>query len=94
MAQPACNPGLAPSDFFLFGFRKRQIQEVPFPDRETLKGTISRFFGEVDREVLTSVLLDWIEPFEWVIENDGEYYNSQIKNESKMFASEREIAIM
>jgi hypothetical protein len=52
------NRPIAPGDFFLFGFMKRQIQGVHFPDRETLKGTICRIFGEIDREVLISVVLD------------------------------------
>jgi hypothetical protein len=54
---------------------------------------LCRIFGEIDREVLISVFLDWIERLEWVIETDGEHHNSQIKDESKMFASEREIAV-
>jgi hypothetical protein len=67
-------PRLAPSDFF-FGFLKQQIQGVHFLDRDPLKSTICRIVGEIDRKVLISVFLDSIERMEWVIKNDGEYYN-------------------
>jgi hypothetical protein len=94
MTRPAYSPYLSPSDFFLFGFLKHQIQGIHFPDLETLKNTICRIFGKSDRKVLISAFLDWIEWLEWVIENDGEYHNRQRKNESKMLASERETAIV
>jgi hypothetical protein len=76
MAQPANGPHLAPSRFFFLGFLKRQIQGVHFPERETLKSTICRIFGELDGEVLISVFLDWTERLERVIENEGEHSNS------------------
>jgi hypothetical protein len=67
---------LRPSDLFLFRFPKQHIQGVHFSDRETLKSTIRRILGEIDQKVLISVFLDWIERLEWLIQNDGEYYNS------------------
>jgi hypothetical protein len=35
-------------------------------------------FSEIDRRVLMFVLLKWIEPLEWVIENDRKHYNREI----------------
>jgi hypothetical protein len=75
MPQPAYCPDLAPSDFFLFGFLKRQLQGIHLADREALKNRICQIFGEIDREVLISVFVEWMEWLQWVVENGGEYYN-------------------
>jgi hypothetical protein len=75
MPQPAYSPDLAPSDFFLFGFLKRQLQGVNLADREALKIRIRQIFGEINREVLISVFVEWMEPLQCVIKNGGEYYN-------------------
>jgi hypothetical protein len=76
MAQPAHNADLAASDFFTVNLLKQQIEGVHFSDPEAIKSTICKMFGEIDREVLISVFLDWIKRLESVIEKDGEYHNS------------------
>jgi hypothetical protein len=76
MPQPAYRPL---NDFFPFGFLQQKLQGIHFPDRESLKSTICQIFHEIDRDVLVSVLLDYIERLKWVIENDGEYCNRRIK---------------
>jgi hypothetical protein len=88
MPQPAYGPDLAPSDFFLFGFLKRQLQGVPFTDRDALKSTRGQIFGEIDREVLISLFVEWMERLEWVIKNGGEYYNHWIQNGKTMLIFE------
>jgi hypothetical protein len=75
MPQPAYSPDLAPSDFFLFGFLKQQLQGVHLADREALKTAICQLFSQIDREVLISVFVDWMERLKWVIESGWEYYN-------------------
>jgi hypothetical protein len=75
MPQPAYGPDLAPSDFFLFGFLKQQLQGVHLADREALKAAIYHLFSQIDREVLISVWVDWMERLKWVIKNGGEYCN-------------------
>jgi hypothetical protein len=75
MPQPAYRPDLAPSDFFLFGFLKQRLQGVHLADREALKTAICQLFSQIDREVLTSVFVDWMERLKWVFKNRGEYYN-------------------
>jgi hypothetical protein len=49
---------------------------------------------EIDKDVLISVFLDWIERPEWVIENERQYYNGEIKDERKMLPSEPEMAMV
>jgi hypothetical protein len=75
MPQSAYSLDLAPSDFFLFGFLKRQLQGVHLADLETLKSRICQIFGEIDREVLISVFVELMERLQRVIKNGGEYYN-------------------
>jgi histone-lysine N-methyltransferase SETMAR len=73
--QPAYSPDLAPSDFFLFGFLKQKLRGVHLADREGLKSAITQIFAEIDKDMLVSVFLDWIERIHGVINNGGEYYN-------------------
>jgi hypothetical protein len=61
MPQPVYSRDLAPSDFFLFGCLKRQLQGVHLADRATLKSTICRVFSEIDREVLISIFVEGME---------------------------------
>jgi histone-lysine N-methyltransferase SETMAR len=75
MPQPAYSPDLAPSDFFLFGFLKQQLQGVHLADREALKSAICQIFSRIDRKLLISVFVDWMQRLKWVIENEGEYYH-------------------
>jgi hypothetical protein len=75
LPQPAYRPDLAPSDFFLFGFLKRQLQGGHLGEREALKNTICQIFSEIDREVLISVFVEGMERLQWVTENGAEYEN-------------------
>jgi hypothetical protein len=75
MPRPACSPDLAQSDFFLSGFLKRQLKGVHLADRQALLSRICPIFGEIDREILISVFVEWMEPLQWVIKNGGEYYD-------------------
>jgi transposase len=72
---PAYSPDLAPSDFFLFGFLKQEIQGLILPDRESLKSAIIEIFSKIDRNMLISAFQDWMTRLQWVITNKGEYYN-------------------
>jgi hypothetical protein len=60
MPQPAYSSDLALSDFFLFGFLKRQLQGVHLADREAFESRICQVFGEIEREVLISVFVEWM----------------------------------
>jgi hypothetical protein len=71
MAQQAYSPDLAPSEFFLFGYLKQQLQRVYIPDRERLKSEIIRIFGEIGPPAFISAFEDWITRSEWVVQNVG-----------------------
>jgi hypothetical protein len=64
MAQSAYSPGLTPSDFFLFGYLKQKLQEVHIPDRERLKSEIIQILDGIGRDVLISMLEDWMKRLE------------------------------
>jgi hypothetical protein len=75
MPQPAYRAELGPTDFFLFGFLKQELQGVHLADREALKTAICQLLSQIHREVLMSVSADWMERLKWMIENGGSYYN-------------------
>jgi hypothetical protein len=61
---PTYSPDLAPSDFFLFGYIKRELTEYHIPDRESLKSAITHILDEIGQETLITVFETWISRFE------------------------------
>jgi hypothetical protein len=72
MPHPAYIPDFAPSDFFLFGYIKRQFTEYNIPDRQSLKNAITRIFDKIGQETLIAIFETWINRLKWVIEHEGE----------------------
>ena len=73
--QPPYSPDLAPSDFFLFGFLKNQLEGEKFDDFEQLHEKINEILTEISKETLAKVFDEWIERCQWVINNKGNYYH-------------------
>jgi hypothetical protein len=68
------SPDLAPSDFFLFEHIKYCLQGIAFPLREELFGAIHEIVGAIPRPTLEDVFRHWMETFEQVFQNKGDYY--------------------
>ena len=68
------SPGLAPSDFFLFGYLKERIRGMDFSTSAELLGTLREIVGTIDRNILAKTFTEWKERLATVIENHGEYY--------------------
>jgi hypothetical protein len=72
---PAYSPDLAPSDFFLFGTVKRELQNYEVHSRGELILAIQAIFDAIPKETLTSVYVAWIKRLKWVIKNEGKYFH-------------------
>jgi hypothetical protein len=68
---PAYSPDLAPSDFFLFGTLKTELQNYEIHNREHLILAIRAIFDEIPKETLNSVYASWIKRLKWVIKHEG-----------------------
>jgi hypothetical protein len=62
--QPAYSPDLSPSDFFLFGYLKQQVQEAHILDQESLKSEIIPIFSGIAPSVLISMFKHWTKRLE------------------------------
>jgi transposase len=71
---PTYSPGLAPSDFFLFGYVKERLKGMLFPLYEELLDAISEVVAGIESETLTAVFEHWMERLEWMSKNNGDCY--------------------
>jgi hypothetical protein len=60
---PVYSPDLAPSDFFLFGTVKAELQNYEIHSREDLILAIRTVFGQIFKETLISVYVSWMKRF-------------------------------
>ena len=73
---PPYSPDLAPSDFFLFGALKVKLSGSSFSTEQDLISLIRQKFQEISKQVLVRAYQHWSERLQWVIDNEGEYYQS------------------
>ena len=73
LIHPPYSPGLAPSDFFLFGYLKNQLIGNNFLNNEDLLEEISVILSKIEKSTLESVFEEWKERLLWCINNNGEY---------------------
>jgi transposase len=74
VVHPLSSPDLAPSNFFLFWHIKHFLQGIAFRSREELLTAIHEIIGTIPRPTLEDVLRHWMVRFEWVSQNNGDYY--------------------
>jgi hypothetical protein len=72
---PAYSPDPAPSDFFLFGTVKAELQDYKIHSRENLILTIRAIFDEIPKKKLNSIHISWIKKLKWVTKNEGKYFH-------------------
>jgi hypothetical protein len=78
---PWYSPDITPSDFWFFGWSKREMNGRAFSSREAVKTFLLEIWARMDSGQLFRVLNEWMKRLEYVIESGGEYYTK-----SKRFA--------
>jgi hypothetical protein len=73
-ASTPCSPNLSPCDFWLFAVLKHKMKDRAFQRVDEIATTVDTIGEGLTSEDLQSVLFNWIERLEWVIEHRGEYY--------------------
>jgi histone-lysine N-methyltransferase SETMAR len=71
---PPYSPGLAPSDFWLFGHVKTSRVGQTFDESEQLEA-ITEFLNKIQPPEVVAVFSHWPERVRWVLENNGGYYH-------------------
>ncbi len=71
--QPEYSPDVAPSDFFLFGYVKKQLEGKHYTSEDDLYDAIVEILMKIPSDVLKSSYRDWIKRLEDVIASNGLY---------------------
>jgi hypothetical protein len=70
---PPYSPDIAPSDFYLFGCLKERLLGKEFADEIELKREIMQILGQISKDELLSVFVEWIRRVHYVINTNGKY---------------------
>ena len=67
------SPDLAPSDFFLFGFLKTNLEGKHFDSADELFDWVKNFPNSIDIQMLRNVYIKWVLILQQCIDYGGEY---------------------
>jgi hypothetical protein len=70
---PARSPDLAPCDFYLFGWLKRQLRGCTFRNVDEMQRTVTGLLRSIDKSVLRSTFFNWIARCDKIVEKGGKY---------------------
>jgi hypothetical protein len=70
---PFYSPDLAPTGFFLFGYRTMTLQGSEFESAEELLEAVVRILNAIPTNTLIGTFHQWIKRFQAYLDNDGEY---------------------
>jgi histone-lysine N-methyltransferase SETMAR len=70
---PAFSPGLAPSDFYLFGKIKTALIGSEFESEQTLLDGVLGVISTISREELEAVFEDWLSRLDQCVQRDWDY---------------------
>jgi hypothetical protein len=71
----AYSPDRAPSDFFLFGTVKTELQNYEIHRRQDLIMAIREIFDEMPKETFSPASISWIKRLKLLIQNKGKYFS-------------------
>jgi histone-lysine N-methyltransferase SETMAR len=70
---PPYSPGLAPSDFYLFGDAKRCLVGLSFEDGDQPLAAVEGVLEDIEKVTLQVVFLEWMDGFRKCIAINGEH---------------------
>ncbi len=74
---PSYSPDLAPCDFYLFDYIKRNLEDQP--DANSLERAVTKIMYDLPIQEYKYTFDKWIERLELCVENKGEYFEHLIK---------------
>ena len=77
MPHPPYSPDLAPSDFWLFGYLKQQLNS--YSDSKSLQQAVTKAMRAISQDEFRKVFNHWIERMKLCIENKGDYFEHLMK---------------
>jgi hypothetical protein len=82
---PPHSPDIAPSDFFLSGYRKEGFAATSFPDQKTLISAVHQIRTAIPIEMLCRVFDDWIRRLPECVARAREYV-SQLRKKPQEYS--------
>ena len=73
MRHPPYSPDIAPSDFFLFGYLKMQLEGMVFQNQNELISSVESVLFKIPKVMLENSLRNWEKRLVKCIETNGEY---------------------
>jgi hypothetical protein len=73
MPQPLYSPDIAPSDFFLFGWVKTQLEWREYNKEDELYEVVDGILTGLSIEMIETVFVDWINRLQRLIDGNGDY---------------------
>jgi hypothetical protein len=73
LPQPPYSPDLAPCDFFLFGYLKKELQGMNFRSGNQVISAVGDILANIRIDMLSRVFDEWIQRLHGCIANEGEY---------------------
>jgi hypothetical protein len=70
---PPYSLGLAPLDFFLFGYVKRCLAGLSFEDTDKLLASVEDVLEGIEKVILQAVFFEWMDRLRKYIATNGEY---------------------
>ena len=77
MLHPSYSPDLSPSDFWLFGYLKRQLGT--YSDAEALQHAVTKVLHDIPLSEFRLTFDKWIERMELCVENQGNYFEHLVR---------------
>ena len=77
MAHPLYSSDLAPSNFWLFGYLKRQLDS--YSDSKSLQQAVTKAIRVISQDEYRKTFNKWIERVQLCIANKGEYFEHLMK---------------
>jgi hypothetical protein len=73
MPHPPYSPDLAPSDFYLFGAVKQQLEHITVTDDDQFFEELHSILESISREELRRVFDEWLQRIDIISQGDGSY---------------------
>jgi hypothetical protein len=73
VADPPFSPGIAPADFFLFGWLKGELYSRSLSEINGLFEIVEEIMSTLTPDTIARVFANWIERLKQVIDTNGDY---------------------
>jgi histone-lysine N-methyltransferase SETMAR len=71
--EPRYSPDIAPSDFFLFGWRKTRLERREYNGEDALYEVLDEVLTGLSIEMIETVFVNWMNRLQCFVDGNGDY---------------------